>query len=268
LFSILKKCEFQKEQGEYCSDFIGEERQGDNTIPIGSNFNVICMGGLKCSGPPQNRYCIPWKQGYEGTPCNRNRDGDDTCRFGLRCSGQRQICVNDAEDSPSWPCPGSPRNCTYENEEECVCSQGRGTCLRVYELQKCNFNEAANKYRDCISLNNCAYERIPLLAMELNSLDPETCIGRYCSEDVLKTVCCGYEKFTKERYSPANMPPMCTTGNPGLAVFLVLFFLCLGAIALVVIFIVVALVIYFVVKRKGANGDGIYSTKSEFQSLE
>jgi hypothetical protein len=104
--------------------------------------------------------------------------------------------------------------------------------------------------------------------MELNILDQETCIGKYCANEILQTLCCAFEGYSKLKYSPANLPPYCSTGNPGLAVFLVLFFLCLGAIALGVVFIVVGGVIYFIIKRKTPSGDGIYSTKGEFESLE
>jgi len=252
---------------DYCSDFANEDKP-EWQIPHGSNFNVICGGGLKCSGPFQNKYCIRWKDTKLGYACNPE-NGDDTCKFGLRCSGQRRICVDDSQEYESWACQGAGRNCTFAAEEECICQQnGQGKCERVYDLQKCNFNEVGNRYRDCIEQNNCAYERNVLTAMELNILDQETCVGKFCANEVLQTICCGFEKYASLTFSPAGLPPYCSTGNPGLAVFLVLFFLCLGAIALGVVFIVVGGVIYFIIKKKSSGGDGIYSNKGGFENLD
>jgi len=141
-----KTCQKQLELGDYCSDYA-------TTNYHGSNWNIICKGGLKCSGPPENEYCISYKTGLRGTPCNAQMDGDDSCKFGLRCSNRRRICVDMGEDVISWPCNGSPINCTYEKEELCICSRpGVGTCQRVFELYspKCNFDAVANRYRDCI----------------------------------------------------------------------------------------------------------------------
>jgi len=264
----LRACRPQLELGDYCSDYEGNSYQG-------SNWNVICKGGLKCSGPPENEYCISWKTGLKGTPCNYDMDGDDTCRFGLTCSRRRRICVDIGEDIVTWRCNGSPTNCTYEKEEMCVCNNGPiGSCQRVFELYtpRCDFDAASNRYRNCISQNNCAFEPNALTAMELNALDPETCIGKFCANGVLSAVCCGYEKYVNVLYSPANMPPFCTYQNAPLAVFLVLFFLCLGSIFLIgVVAIVVGLVYYFIKGRKSQGlSSAIFSTNKEgdFQSLD
>jgi len=264
-------CTPQLGLGDYCSDY-------KTTNYHGSNWNVICKGGLKCSGPPQNEYCISYKTGLKGTPCNAQMDGDDSCKFGLTCSRRRRICVDMGEDIISWRCNGSPVNCTYENEEMCICSRpGVGACQKVFELYspKCNFDAAANKYRDCIAENNCAFEPSTVGGMEINVLDRETCIGKFCGGEVLSAVCCGYQGFVAFRYSPANMPPYCSNSNPALAVFLVLFFLCLGSIALIAIIAVVAALAYYFIKVKpifggNSNSSSVYAnnTTENFEALE
>jgi len=266
--ATTRTCQKQLQIGDYCSDYATDASHG-------SNWNVICRGGLKCSGPPQNEYCIRWKQGLKGTPCNAQFDGDDSCQFGLVCSGRRRICIDIQDDWPTWPCDGSPKNCTYQGEELCICTRpGVGQCQRVFELYspKCNFDSIAQRYRDCISRNNCPFES-GLTSMEINSLDPDTCAGKFCSNDLLGAICCGFQNYANDRFSPANMPPYCSNSNPALAVFLVLFFLCLGSIVLIVILVIVAaLGFYFYKMRKGAGaGDNaIYANNNSgsFESLE
>jgi len=261
-----KKCELQKEESSPCNDYF-ENNRPDYELPHGTNYNVICMGGLKCAGPRESRYCIKWKTGYEGTTCNWNRNGNDECRFGLTCSRRRSICYYEADEIESWRCNGANKNCTYELEEECICQQGRGACLRVYELASCGFDEVSNRYRDCIELNNCAYEKDPLTAMELNILDQETCIGKYCASDILSTLCCGFSKYATAKYSPANMPPYCSTSNAGLTVFLVLFFLCLGGICVGVTLAIIGGLAYYFLKNKSSGSFNI-TNDGGFQNLE
>jgi len=269
-----RTCQKQLGIADYCSDYATSNSHG-------SNWNVICKGGLKCSGPTDNEYCVQWKVGLKGTPCNAQFDGDDTCQFGLVCSNRRRICIDLQDDWPEWPCNGSPKNCTYQGEELCICSTrpGVGECKRVYELYtpRCNFDAVANRFRDCVTRNNCPHENNILNAMEINVLDPETCVGKYCGNDLLSTVCCGFANYVNDKFSPANMPPYCSNSNPALAVFLVLFFLCLGSIILMVILAIVGALGFYFYKMKGgslgfgASGENaIYSnnTSGNFESLD
>jgi len=118
--------------------------------------------------------------------------------------------------------------------------------------------------------NNCAFEPSPLTGMELNVLDPETCIGKFCAGEVLNTICCGFQPYSQFRYSPAAMPPYCSTSSPALAVFLVLFFLCLGSIAVIaIIAITAAIAFYFLKMKPGSAGlNSVYSNTEKFENLE
>jgi len=93
-------------------------------------------------------------------------------------------------------------------------------------------------------------------------------VGRFCSSEVLNSVCCGYSGYTQFAYTPANMPPFCGS-NPGLAIFLVLFFLCVGSIFMVIVFAIVGGLSFYFLRKRAHNPDAIFATNKEtFETLE
>jgi len=246
------KCEPQKLEFMDCNDY-KESRLPDWDVPEGSNYHVMCLGGLKCSGPVGRKKCISWRQGGKGASCNYERDRSAACRFGLSCNSRTNVCEDYYADYPDYPCINSPRNCSYIKEESCIC-QGRGqaTCLVTLGFNKCNSAVAANAYRDCMAQYNCAFEPDILLAWELNVLDRETCTGRYCSNIVQQTSCCAMDGFGDLKYSAANIGPLSCGSNPGLAIFLVLLFMCIGFVLVVGIIVIIIAGVFIYLKKKNS----------------
>jgi hypothetical protein len=47
---------------------------------------------------------------------------------------------------PSYLCNGAPRNCSYDENEDCICdgSPTNPQCKKTTDLYKCGFNKVAN----------------------------------------------------------------------------------------------------------------------------
>jgi hypothetical protein len=83
-----KKCVPQIRLLSMCNDYVIQD-----DIPQGANYNIMCPGGSVCMGQPGAQTCRPYKNGDIGDGCNFDRDGSEACKFGLRCSRARNICV-------------------------------------------------------------------------------------------------------------------------------------------------------------------------------
>jgi hypothetical protein len=98
--NLIKKCKPQLSASEQCNDY-EEAKLPDNEVREGSNFFVMCKGGLKCSGPIGNKKCVGWRNGDIGQPCNYAQDGDSTCRYGLNCHRTKNVCEDYYEENPT-----------------------------------------------------------------------------------------------------------------------------------------------------------------------
>jgi len=243
------KCEFQRNEGDYCGDYFNSDKP-ENLLNEGSNFMIICKGGLKCSGEKFRKYCIRWRAGMEGSPCNRDRDGSTGCRFGLTCGENSWVCGNYIDMYPTYPCIGSTKNCTFSDEEDCICENGKGTCKRTSSMFKCNYIEVANQYRDCVEKNNCPFERNLLLTWELSALDSDTCIGRNCAGNIIQSMCCGFAEYSNIKYSGAQIGTLNCGNNLGPIIVIVLLFIFFGFVAIIAIFIIIAVALFFIMRKK------------------
>jgi hypothetical protein len=168
----------------------------------------------------------------------------------------------------SYVCKGAQTNCSIVDEEVCICFGREPSCLRISDFGECGFIESANEFRKCIADNNCAYERDLFRSWELNVLDRNTCIGRYCGDIVLRTVCCAVKDYVAIKYSDANIGPLnCYSDNTGLNVVLALLFIFIGAVIVVGVVAIVFVVVYLIIKRRKQQEYFTYENQDEFQTL-
>jgi len=257
-----KKCENQLNLGDQCSYF-GENNEGDWGIEQGSNYMITCKGGLKCSGPYGRKACLQWRSGEVGSPCNWDRDGSSSCRFGLFC-GYDSRCSNLMNIYPSFACIGSPRNCTFAENEDCICNAGTkiGTCKSTADFDKCGFNKVAQEYRDCFQRNNCAYEKNFFTSWLLDSVDRESCGGKNCGHLLRGVMCCAFEKYRREKFSQYAVGPLGCSNNAGTVVLVILSVICVTG--LIVVSIAIALgIVGVVIWKKRKQQD-----QNAFQNIE
>jgi len=233
---FTNKCERQLGEGDFCSYF-GENNDDESRIAQGSNFMVVCKGGLKCMGPYQRKACFKYRAGDVGYPCNWDRDRNQACKFGLVC-GFDGKCGNYFDVYPSYQCNGAKRNCTFAGDEGCICdsSPNSATCKKTTDVTQCGFNRVANEYRDCLSRNNCAYEKNFLLSWTLDVFDGDSCMGKNCGGLSRTLMCCAFEKYNTERYSYYQIGPLgCNISGILITLLIVFLFIVFVSIAIIVI---------------------------------
>jgi hypothetical protein len=95
--------------------------------------------------------------------------------------------------------------------------------------------------------------------MELNVLEKETCIGKFCSEGVIESVCCAFEKFAQIKYSPGNtITEFCLKDNLRILIFftvIIIFLLTIFVVLIItfIIFMILVILIMCLKKRKETN---------------
>lgn len=250
-----KKCVKQLTTGQPCNDF-----DAGFAGNAGSNFNVICTGGLKCMGAVNHKSCIKFRDGKVGEPCNYEVDKDDECEYGLHCDPKRNQCVSNANLGETFACKGADRNCSVTEHEQCVCHHETDKPHCVSTLNRhCDLFAALNKWRDCASAHNCPFDSNPEEAFLLDTIEPNTCMGKYCSQISKEYLCCAHEPHRRNKYSQVSVGPLgCDHGSPGgvVVVLLILFAIIAGG---VLILVSIGLVYYL----------KFYSPeKSKFESLE
>jgi len=221
---IQKKCERQLGEGDYCTYF-GENNDDESKIEQGSNFMVICKGGLKCMGPYQRKACFQYRNGDVGTPCSWERDRSQACKFGLVC-GFDGKCGNYLEMYPSYQCNGSPKNCTFAGDEGCICDGAlKSVCKKTSDATQCGFNKVATDYRNCLARFNCAYEKNFLNSWTLDIFDRDSCMGKNCGNLARNLMCCAFDKYNTERYSYYQIGPLGCNVSGILITLLIVFLL-------------------------------------------
>jgi hypothetical protein len=211
-------------------------------------------------GRTGSQVCRPYRNTDIGNACNADRNGDEECLFGLRCSRQKNICVPPNLDQPTFSCVGS-RNCSFAAGETCICNEGTtttGTCRTRTDRVKCDILSAQNKYRQCMTDNNCAYEKNFLFSFLTDTLDGKTCLGYYCGKIARDYLCCALPAYRREKWSQASSGALGCDSGAGQAVgivFLVLFLLCLAGC---VVAGVIAGIVFVIRRRQQSQYETVY----------
>jgi hypothetical protein len=236
-----KKCQRQLVLNETCGIHLENAEIDPRSVPDGSNFNILCKGGMMCMGEKDNKKCLWYRNGDVDTPCNFQRDRHNGCKFGLQCNSQTNKCY--VHGGSTTPCPGETRGCS--TNERCVCSGNNGAGKCTYTSgsnDECQFHQTAQKWLQCSIDYNCPLDSKNYFNRWLvDVFSPETCMGKNCGGIPKQYLCCALKNQAGNKdseYQIGQIQNFCVSDSPLWIIFIILLTI---ALFVTVIFLFVGL---------------------------